>query len=346
MNANITTYIETDNSELDIQERMNMLKLESMNTKDLYLKAAKILFVEYKETPSPNRLYQLIKKGSMTTVVEVVKLFWQNMHLEMHNKIHIPDIPVNLQDLTQDYVKNIWGKALIEASKKFEQEKFELHNQINDMQQSNNVLNTKLQLLQQDYAVLLQEKNAYLEESTVKDNLLKDKNIALTQAQHSQNKLYARIAELQTNMQQQYIDFSHEKNALQSKFERNYQGLQEDIKMWQQRLDNERIYSKDQEKKYHVTLQKLNANILELKQNIQHEQTIHKQTQLNYDSLCKEHANFIEIMHKKDNENKALKLNKANLMSMSSAIKLAKHKNHTFIKKRKLKRISCMSCIS
>ncbi len=299
---------QTMNLELNIQNRMDELRLEIANTKELYLKAAKVLFMEYHETPSPNRLYQLIKKGSMTTVVEVIKIFWQNIHTEMQHKMHIPNIPNNLQDITQSYVNNIWSQALNEARKEFEQQKDVLKNQIESLQQYNEVFKQKNDELQNKYNEILEQKNMQMQEINTKNNILAEQNHELIQVKQQQHTLYERAAELQTLINQQHVNFAQEKTTLQYQFEQSYQALQNDIKMWQQRLDNERSYIKQQEKIHYTALQKLNANILNLHQNIKDEQNKHAEIQSDYDSLQKEYAIAKNKIIDKDNIIHTIKL--------------------------------------
>ncbi|MFD2274300.1 DNA-binding protein [Undibacterium arcticum] len=48
-------------------------------TQDLYREVCVLLFFRYGMTPTANKLYQLVRKGSMTAPAEALNKFWEDL---------------------------------------------------------------------------------------------------------------------------------------------------------------------------------------------------------------------------------------------------------------------------
>lgn len=80
-------------------------------TRALYREVCGLLFFRYGITPTANKLYQLVRKGSMGTPAEVLQAFWQELRGRTRVTIDHPDLPDALKDIAAGAVQTIWQAA-------------------------------------------------------------------------------------------------------------------------------------------------------------------------------------------------------------------------------------------
>jgi chromosome segregation ATPase len=80
-------------------------------TRALYREVCGLLFFRYGITPTANKLYQLVRKGSMGTPAEVLQAFWQELRGRTRVTIDHPDLPEALKDIAAGAVQTIWQAA-------------------------------------------------------------------------------------------------------------------------------------------------------------------------------------------------------------------------------------------
>jgi len=89
----------------DLRERFS-------HTQTLYREVAALLFFRYGITPTANKLYQLVRKGSMSAPAEALQAFWQDLREKSRVRLDLADIPEELQTLTGELLGKIWQQAL------------------------------------------------------------------------------------------------------------------------------------------------------------------------------------------------------------------------------------------
>ena len=67
------------------------------------------------QTPTANRLYQLVKRGSMGTPAAVLGEFWAELREKSRMRIEHPDLPADLRDAAGDRVATLWTRATASA---------------------------------------------------------------------------------------------------------------------------------------------------------------------------------------------------------------------------------------
>ncbi len=82
----------------------------------LYRKVCGLLFFRYGVTPTANKLYSLVRKGSMGTPAEVLQQFWQELRGRTRVTIDHPDLPEALKDIAAGAIQTIWQAANEAAS--------------------------------------------------------------------------------------------------------------------------------------------------------------------------------------------------------------------------------------
>ncbi|QUN32397.1 DNA-binding protein (plasmid) [Cupriavidus sp. KK10] len=80
-------------------------------TRALYREVCGLLFFRYGVTPTANKLYSLVRKGSMGTPAEVLQGFWQELRGRTRVTIDHPDLPDALKDIAAGAVQTIWQAA-------------------------------------------------------------------------------------------------------------------------------------------------------------------------------------------------------------------------------------------
>ncbi|MCP3024532.1 DNA-binding protein [Cupriavidus basilensis] len=87
------------------------LRAQFPETRALYREVCGLLFFRYGITPTANKLYGLVRKGSMGTPTEVLAQFWQDLRGKMRVTIDHPGLPEALKQIAADAVQSIWQAA-------------------------------------------------------------------------------------------------------------------------------------------------------------------------------------------------------------------------------------------
>ena len=97
-------------------------------TQALYREVCALLFFRYGVTPTANRLYQLVRKGSMSAPAQALSAFWEELRSKSRTKIEHPDLPEALGLEAGNLVAALWTKAQAAA-----QESLMVHRQEADL---------------------------------------------------------------------------------------------------------------------------------------------------------------------------------------------------------------------
>jgi hypothetical protein len=73
------------------------------------------MFFRYGITPTANRLYQLVKRGSMGTPTAVLGEFWAELREKSRVRIEHPDLPAHLGAAAGELVATLWTRATASA---------------------------------------------------------------------------------------------------------------------------------------------------------------------------------------------------------------------------------------
>src|ERR1700743_2589428 len=84
------------------------LKAEFPKPRELYREVCALLFFRHGITPTANRLYQLVKRGSMGTPTAVLGEFWVELREKSRVRIEHPDLPADLQAGAGQVVAPLW----------------------------------------------------------------------------------------------------------------------------------------------------------------------------------------------------------------------------------------------
>lgn len=98
-------------AEARLQSEIDALRAQYPETQDLYREVCVLLFFRHGMTPTANKLYQLVRKGSMSAPAEALARFWETLREKSRIRIEHPDLPEPLRDAAGEMVGALWQQA-------------------------------------------------------------------------------------------------------------------------------------------------------------------------------------------------------------------------------------------
>jgi chromosome segregation ATPase len=111
------------------------LKADFPKTRELYREVCALLFFRFGQTPTANRLYQLVKRGSMGTPAAVLGEFWAELREKSRVRIDHPDLPADLRDAAGELVATLWTRATVSAQADLDALRAEVEGQRSEAEQ-------------------------------------------------------------------------------------------------------------------------------------------------------------------------------------------------------------------
>lgn len=90
---------------------IDALRSQFPHTQDLYREVCVLLFFRYGMTPTTNKLYQLVRKGSMSAPAEALNKFWEDLRDKSRVRIEHPELPESLKAAAGELVATLWSTA-------------------------------------------------------------------------------------------------------------------------------------------------------------------------------------------------------------------------------------------
>lgn len=98
-------------TEAQIHADIEAIRERIPETQDLYREVCTILFFRYGITPTANKLYQYVRKGSMSAPAEALAKFWEVLREKSRVRIEHPDLPEAVKTAAGDLVASLWTQA-------------------------------------------------------------------------------------------------------------------------------------------------------------------------------------------------------------------------------------------
>lgn len=98
-------------TESEIQAEIESLKERFSETKALYREVCALLFFRHGITPTASKLYQYVRKGSMSAPADALTRFWEELRDKARVQIDHPDLPEVLKVAAADAVQTLWSQA-------------------------------------------------------------------------------------------------------------------------------------------------------------------------------------------------------------------------------------------
>ena len=87
------------------------LKARFSDTKALYREVCALLFFRFGITPTTNKLYQYVRKGTMSSPAEALAKFWDDLRSKARIEVDHPDSSPELKALAAEAIAGIWRQA-------------------------------------------------------------------------------------------------------------------------------------------------------------------------------------------------------------------------------------------
>jgi len=121
--------------EQKLHAEVEAIKQANPETRMLIRETASLLFFRYGETPTANGLYQLLRKGSMTTYTDELKRFWTDIRDRTELRLSHPDIPPVLLEKFGTVLSEVWALAQQGASASLEEHRRESDLRVSEAQE-------------------------------------------------------------------------------------------------------------------------------------------------------------------------------------------------------------------
>ena len=101
------------NTEIELQSDIETLRGRFRETKDLYREVCALLFFRYGITPTASKLYQFVRKGSMSAPAEALAKFWEDLRSKARVEIDHPNLPSELKASAAEAIAALWRAAAV-----------------------------------------------------------------------------------------------------------------------------------------------------------------------------------------------------------------------------------------
>lgn len=98
-------------TEAALSRDVEALRERFTQTQELYREVCALLFFRYGITPSANKLYQLVRKGSMSAPADALTKFWGDLREKSRTRIEHPDLPEALKSVAGELIATLWTSA-------------------------------------------------------------------------------------------------------------------------------------------------------------------------------------------------------------------------------------------
>ena len=176
--------------ETQMKADVDTLVASGMETRALYREVCGLLFFRYGVTPTANKLYSLVHRGTMSTPAEVLKLFWEELREKSRLRIERADVPAALLSSAGELVAGLWRQASDAALETLEAERVDVATARADVDKEVKSLSAELQRTEEALAHRTENLLAL-------QTRYQERDEELTAARQSEETRAARIAELE-----------------------------------------------------------------------------------------------------------------------------------------------------
>ncbi|WP_240158739.1 DNA-binding protein [Burkholderia sp. Ax-1724] len=93
---------------MTLESDIEAARERASDTQVLYREVCALLFFRYGETPTANRLYQLVRKGSMSAPAKALRDFWGEVRDKTRVDVGRPDLPPEVAAAAGDLAAQLW----------------------------------------------------------------------------------------------------------------------------------------------------------------------------------------------------------------------------------------------
>jgi hypothetical protein len=93
---------------MTLESDIELARQNTSDTQSLYREVCALLFFRYGETPTANRLYQLVRKGSMSAPAKALRDFWTDVRDKTRIDVGRPDLPPEVAAAAGEFAAQMW----------------------------------------------------------------------------------------------------------------------------------------------------------------------------------------------------------------------------------------------
>ncbi|MFL9960878.1 DNA-binding protein [Paraburkholderia sediminicola] len=93
---------------MTLESDIEAVREHASDTQALYREVCALMFFRYGETPTANRLYQLVRKGSMSAPAKALRDFWVEVREKTRVDVGRPDLPPEVATAAGALAANLW----------------------------------------------------------------------------------------------------------------------------------------------------------------------------------------------------------------------------------------------
>jgi len=101
---------------MTLESDIEAAREHASDTQALYREVCALLFFRYGETPTANRLYQLVRKGSMSAPAKALREFWIEVREKTRVDVGRPDLPAEVAAAAGEFAAQLWRLSADAAS--------------------------------------------------------------------------------------------------------------------------------------------------------------------------------------------------------------------------------------
>lgn len=122
-----------DSQQLEPEQQL-LLQIEKMrrqqqNTLELYVEVARLLFFEEEIIPTTNRMYQLVRRGSMGTPAQALRIFWSQLRDESQVRMQKAPLPSTVVRQAEQLLAQLWDEAVSHSTEHLHKDRLHLQAQ-------------------------------------------------------------------------------------------------------------------------------------------------------------------------------------------------------------------------
>lgn len=247
---------ENAKSEHSLQRDVEELRERFSATQELYREVAALLFFRYGITPTANRLYQLVRKGSMSAPAQALQNFWEELREKSRVRIDHADLPESLLNKVGDLTSQLWLDALAHAKESYQVFYEEANANVEEALAAQRSLQQQLQHTESQLA----QSAASLEETKKREQSLQQELAALRQElvheKETKDELIAASQSLKLELKQQQTQFTADLDKLQSAITLTEERARASERMALMEIEKERSLRQGVEKTLHAAVAK------------------------------------------------------------------------------------------
>ena len=185
--------------------QIEKLRRQQSNTLQLYVEVAQLLFFEHDIIPTTNRMYQLVRRGSMGTPAQALKIFWAQLRDEAQVRMQKASLPPEVIRQAEQLLAQLWDEAVAHSNEHLHKDRLHLQTQAHVWQEQLQALRDNKQKLEADRRHLLQELTNREQALATSNQQQADLAQALQQSQLKQAQTVSRYEEKEKQWHQERV---------------------------------------------------------------------------------------------------------------------------------------------